>query len=200
MLFYRAALPLSRQTLTFVSGLVRAHRREIGTPWRALNPGQQALLVLVYLRKESRSRRSAPGSMCRPPVGARNSATLCDHGELETEVALAVASAGRPVTVRDIQQLVDADLSYNAVHTILNRLIGKGLIDRERAERGHLYRPATAAAQVVAMQMDALLQRGPGRAEVLRSFLGTLSDTDERQLRAWLDGRSELQEPVPDED
>jgi hypothetical protein len=51
MLFYRAALPLSRQTLTFVSGLVRAHRREIGTPWRALNPGQQALLVLVYLRK-----------------------------------------------------------------------------------------------------------------------------------------------------
>jgi hypothetical protein len=51
MLFYRAALPLSRQTLTFVSGLVRAHRREMGTVWRKLNPGQQALLVLVYLRK-----------------------------------------------------------------------------------------------------------------------------------------------------
>jgi hypothetical protein len=51
MLFYRAALPLSRQTLTFVSGLVRSHRRELGSPWRALNPGQQALLVLVYLRK-----------------------------------------------------------------------------------------------------------------------------------------------------
>jgi hypothetical protein len=51
MLFYRAALPLSRQTLGFVSGLVRAHRREIGTPWRALDPGQQAMLVLVYLRK-----------------------------------------------------------------------------------------------------------------------------------------------------
>jgi hypothetical protein len=50
MLFYRAALPLSRQTLTFVSGL-RAHRREMGTVWRRLNPGQQALLVLVYLRK-----------------------------------------------------------------------------------------------------------------------------------------------------
>jgi hypothetical protein len=51
VLFYRAALPLSHQTLTFVSGLVRAHRREIGSLWRALNPGQQALLVLVYLRK-----------------------------------------------------------------------------------------------------------------------------------------------------
>jgi hypothetical protein len=51
MLFYRAALPLSRQTLTFVSGLVGTHRRETGSVWRRLNPGQQALLVLVYLRK-----------------------------------------------------------------------------------------------------------------------------------------------------
>ena len=51
MLFYRAALPLSRQTLTFVSGIIRRHRISIGSPWRTLNPGQQALLVLAYLRK-----------------------------------------------------------------------------------------------------------------------------------------------------
>lgn len=51
MRFYRAALPLSRQTLIFVSGLVRRHCREIGSPWRVLGPGQQALLVLVHLRK-----------------------------------------------------------------------------------------------------------------------------------------------------
>lgn len=51
MLFYRAALPLSRQTLTFVSGLVRVHRKELGSVWRKVNPGEQALLVLVHLRK-----------------------------------------------------------------------------------------------------------------------------------------------------
>src|SRR5882757_7854622 len=51
MLFYRAALPLSHQTLTFVSDLIRAHRKQRGSVWRTLNPGQQALLVLVYLRK-----------------------------------------------------------------------------------------------------------------------------------------------------
>jgi Helix-turn-helix of DDE superfamily endonuclease len=51
MLFYRAALPLSRQTLTFVSDIIRAHRRDVGSIWRKLNPGQEALLVLVYLRK-----------------------------------------------------------------------------------------------------------------------------------------------------
>jgi hypothetical protein len=51
MLFYRAALPLSSRTLTFVAGVIRRHRASIGSCWRKLNPGKQALLVLVYLRK-----------------------------------------------------------------------------------------------------------------------------------------------------
>ena len=51
MLFYRAALPLSSRTLTYVSGIIRRHRPAAGSRWRKLNPGKQALLVLVYLRK-----------------------------------------------------------------------------------------------------------------------------------------------------
>ena len=51
MLFYRAALPLSRKTLTFVAGIIRRHRRAIGSPWLKLDPGQQALLILAYLKK-----------------------------------------------------------------------------------------------------------------------------------------------------
>jgi hypothetical protein len=51
MLFYPAALPLSRQTLTYTAGVIRRHRAQIGSPWRKLNPGRQALLVLAYLRK-----------------------------------------------------------------------------------------------------------------------------------------------------
>jgi len=51
MLFYRAALPLSSRTLTFVAGIIRRHRISIGSCWRKLSPGRQALLVLVYLRK-----------------------------------------------------------------------------------------------------------------------------------------------------
>ena len=50
MLFYRAALPLSSRTLTFVAGIIRRHRISIGSCRRKLNPGQQALLVLAYLR------------------------------------------------------------------------------------------------------------------------------------------------------
>ncbi len=51
MLFYRAAVDLSRSTLNYGAGLIRRHRKAIGSPWRRLNPGQQALPVLVHLRK-----------------------------------------------------------------------------------------------------------------------------------------------------
>ena len=51
MLFYPAALPLSAQTLTYVAGIIRRHRRQIGSCWRKLSPGRQSLLVLAYLRK-----------------------------------------------------------------------------------------------------------------------------------------------------
>jgi Helix-turn-helix of DDE superfamily endonuclease/DDE superfamily endonuclease len=61
LLFYRAALPLSSKTLNFVSGIVRRHRKSIGSPWRALNPGGQALLVLVYLKKDETYDQVAAG-------------------------------------------------------------------------------------------------------------------------------------------
>src|SRR5262245_37659439 len=51
MLFYPAALPLSSPTLKYTASLIRRHRARIGSPWRKLNPAQQALLVLAYLRK-----------------------------------------------------------------------------------------------------------------------------------------------------
>ncbi|WP_455644383.1 transposase family protein [Nocardia tengchongensis] len=51
MLFYRSALPLPRRTLHFVSGLIRRHRRAIGSAWHKLDPARQALLTLDHLRK-----------------------------------------------------------------------------------------------------------------------------------------------------
>ena len=42
---------MSRKTLVFVAGIIRRHRAWIGSVWRKLNSGQQAPLVLAYLRK-----------------------------------------------------------------------------------------------------------------------------------------------------
>jgi len=39
MLFCPAVLPLSRQTLDYVAGMIRRHRKRIGSSWRKFNPG-----------------------------------------------------------------------------------------------------------------------------------------------------------------
>ncbi len=48
---YRAAVDLSRATLNYLAGVIRRRRKAIRVPWRRLNAGRQALLVLVHLRK-----------------------------------------------------------------------------------------------------------------------------------------------------
>jgi hypothetical protein len=35
----------------YLAGIIRRYRRALGSRWRKLNPGQQTLLVLAYLRK-----------------------------------------------------------------------------------------------------------------------------------------------------
>ena len=40
---------MSSKTLNYAAGIIRRRRASIGSPWRTLNPGQQALLVLAYL-------------------------------------------------------------------------------------------------------------------------------------------------------
>ncbi|SDI53355.1 Helix-turn-helix of DDE superfamily endonuclease [Sinosporangium album] len=61
MLFHRAAVDLSPRTLDYVAGLIRRHRKAAGTVWRRLNPGRQALLVLVHLRKGETFREFGAG-------------------------------------------------------------------------------------------------------------------------------------------
>jgi hypothetical protein len=56
------ALPLSRQTLTFVAGLLRTHLKKIGSRWRKLPPGKIALIVLATLRHDRRLADLAGGN------------------------------------------------------------------------------------------------------------------------------------------
>jgi hypothetical protein len=61
VLFYRAAVPLSRRTLTHLADLIRRHRTASGSRWRRLTPGRQALLVLAHLRNGDTYARLAAG-------------------------------------------------------------------------------------------------------------------------------------------
>ena len=49
MLFYRASLPLSRQTLNFAAGIIRRHRIPIGSLWRKLNPAPRSITRMERL-------------------------------------------------------------------------------------------------------------------------------------------------------
>lgn len=51
MLVYPAGIDLSSSTLRRVARLVAQHRRSLGSRWRRLAPGRQALLVLAHLRR-----------------------------------------------------------------------------------------------------------------------------------------------------
>jgi hypothetical protein len=61
-LVYQCALPLSRQTLTFVADLLRGHLKKIGSRWRKLPPGKIALIVLATLRHDHRIADMAGGN------------------------------------------------------------------------------------------------------------------------------------------
>ena len=61
-LVYQCALPLSRQTLTFVADLLRARLKKIGSRWRKLPPGKIALIVLATLRHDHRLADMAGGN------------------------------------------------------------------------------------------------------------------------------------------
>lgn len=50
MLVHPSGIDLSSRTLQHLSGLLAGHRRRIGSRWRRLTCGRQALLVLAHLR------------------------------------------------------------------------------------------------------------------------------------------------------
>jgi predicted transcriptional regulator len=111
-------------------------------------------------------------------------------GELESEVLAALWSAPAPMTVAEVVgSLTERELAYTTVHTILARLVVKGLVMRERTGRVDRYLPTRAAAEVAAERMYAVLQAGTDRMAVLRTFVDRLSAADEQALRRVLNRR-----------
>jgi DDE superfamily endonuclease len=61
LLVYPSAIDLSTSTLTFLAERLAAHRSSIGSRWRKLPAGRQALLVLAHLRYGDTYTRLAAG-------------------------------------------------------------------------------------------------------------------------------------------
>jgi predicted transcriptional regulator len=73
-------------------------------------------------------------------------------GSIEAEVMDHIWSAGEPVGVRTVQAALQPGrpLSINTIVSVLNHLVDKGLLRRERARRGHLFSATLSREQFLA--------------------------------------------------
>jgi predicted transcriptional regulator len=97
----------------------------------------------------------------------------------------AIPPAG--TTVREVAEaLQDRDLAYTTVMTVLDRLAGKGMVEREREGRAWRYRPAASREAYVARLMLDALDLSPSRDAALVRFARSMSGTEAEVLRAAL--------------
>lgn len=91
------------------------------------------------------------------------------------------------VTVREVADaLRDRELAYTTVMTVLDRLAGKGMVERERDGRAWRYRPAASReAHIARLMLDALDLAGSRDAALVR-FARSVSGTEAEVLRAAL--------------
>ena len=104
------------------------------------------------------------------------------RGGLEQQVIATLGGADRALTPGEVRDLIDADLAYTTVMTVLNRLTGKGILARHRAGRAYAYRLVSDEVELAALRMRRLLETGGDRVKVLTRFVGALSAADESLL------------------
>lgn len=112
-------------------------------------------------------------------------------GELERAVMDVLWDRGTPASVREVAEALRArELAYTTVMTVLDRLAGKGMVDRERAGRAWSYRPAaTRESYIAQLMLDALDLAGSRDAALVR-FAHSVSGTEAEVLRAALEDQA----------
>lgn len=97
-------------------------------------------------------------------------------------------------TAAEVRELLEVDLAYNTVLTILRRLEQKGYVGREEEGRAHRYFPLVERGQVRGSAVRRLLDKSfDGSAELMLTHLVKESMLDEEQIRRL---RQLLQEQV----
>ena len=110
-------------------------------------------------------------------------------GTLEAAVLEQVWNEPAGLTPRQVLDRLDAELAYTTVMTILNRLMAKGLLERERHGRAFRYRPLVSQSEVVASRMAQALEVASDREMTLSRFVEGLPDGDEAFLRSLMRGK-----------
>lgn len=120
-------------------------------------------------------------------------------GDLERRVMEELWNSAAPRSVRDVHAalLLDRDLAYTTVMTVLDRLAKKGLVIRESSGRAYLYSAVQTREQMVADVMhDALDGSEQDRTAALVAFVGRVTPDEAATMREAL-ARLEAKNPTP---
>lgn len=108
-------------------------------------------------------------------------------GALERAVLECLWAEPDGATPGEVRAVLGEDLAYTTVMTILRRLWQKGLVDREKDGRAHVYRARVSEAEFAATGMHRALSATTDGPAALSRFVGGLSAKDERALRQILE-------------
>jgi predicted transcriptional regulator len=107
-------------------------------------------------------------------------------GDLEARVMHAIWALGRPATARAVHEAVARDhaVALHTVITVLNRLVGKGLLLREKQEEILHFDACVSEAEfrqrMSRRAVEGILSLGPDA--VAASFVDVLAERDPEQL------------------
>ncbi len=113
-------------------------------------------------------------------------------GMLEDEVLAVLWTSDRPMTPAQVQLAFEDRLAYTTVMSTLSRMYRKGLVSRESAGKGYVYRPTVDEASHTAQAMADLLSRRRDRAGVLARFVSSLKPEEEELLQRLLRGDPDM--------
>jgi predicted transcriptional regulator len=98
-------------------------------------------------------------------------------GALESELLELLWAAGQPLGATELaRRLPGPPRAYNTVVTVLTRLVGKGLVERDGDGRRFTYRPAGDRDELTARAIEKLLEAATDRRAVLARLVTGAQD------------------------
>ncbi len=105
-------------------------------------------------------------------------------GELEAKLMKAVWALDKP-NVKDVIDHLGGDLNYKTAMTVLNRLVDKGILYRQKSGRFFVYIPTASRDELLANVFDQMVRgmfRDDFREIALAQMIETAEDIDPELL------------------
>jgi predicted transcriptional regulator len=114
---------------------------------------------------------------------------LRGRGELERAIMAIVWAADGPVTGRAVVDELTRErpVAYTTVLTVMDRLVRKGMLTRQRKGRAHTYQAVTSRAGYTAELMARVLGSSDDRSAVLLHFVEQIPPDQAEALQDALD-------------